>query len=199
MSLSNGNKVKNWGNGHHFYSRAPIILGDHWQDLVNGIIMPEDKEHQEASRIKQERHNLGHVLWFLSTILFGITNGSDLKKTCTTQTTDRIIAHLVCLREYVPSSNYRLKLTVRKLIEELIIESPSGKLKWSYFFLYHWPLLRSFAGHWNEEDKCFPEGCYLKVKDVVERKHTRRWWWVNARLKYWAKKASVKIKSFFAH
>ncbi len=146
-------------------------------EAVHGILrIPTDSgKSPEETRWMQEHHNSNHALWYLSMIVYGIiqgqTSANDEKRT------KNILAHLFCLREFI-SGNRKLSLILQNLLDALTAEAPKDPSGWTHFVYVHWYLIRSFAEHYGEADKCFPETDYEKVSDrLYHRECLKLWWW----------------------
>ncbi len=160
-----------------FIHQAALILGDEFNPESDGVVMSRSNHEDPAKdKLMQEYHNSGHALWYLSMVVHMViygkpSSGIDKK-------VKRILAHLICLREFIQTENYRLRLLVGRLLDELLIHMPDDQPKWSKFIYGHWQLIRDLAQHYGSHDKCFPMKDYEKVCDVVEgKKHRKLWWW----------------------
>lgn len=129
------------------------------------LITSEPAERQHT----QEYHNAGHALWYLSTIVHSLTNGkpewSDGEKT------ERIIAHLSHLREFISDEDGHFKSIITHLLEALKTALPNKSSQWVHFIYTNWNLIREFAKRYGGHDKCFSQDSYKKIGDLVCRKH----------------------------
>lgn len=172
--------------------KAYRIWGAGWEDKLTGILMGDSsaaglQEKQE----QQEYHNSGHALWFLLMAAYGVVENQQAKLGA--DKTNRILAHLTCLREFIPEEKARLRAITKELCEAILAEFPDSRMKWLHFLDEHWFLIQSFAEYYKRENERrheasgeqynkgydqFSEALYQKIHDVhLSRHYFRLWWW----------------------
>ncbi|OGW81687.1 MAG: hypothetical protein A3B72_03730 [Omnitrophica bacterium RIFCSPHIGHO2_02_FULL_45_28] len=182
----------------NFYQKASFIFGDNWKDMINGIVMPAGIERKADTIEEQEYHNSGHALSFFSMATYAILNGMNLPNS-SGNAVNRIVAHLVCLKEFTPTGDYRLSLLIDRLIEVLLIEQPSDKMTWCKFLTQYRILICSFAsyyGHRNSKqgkNECFEMCSFRKLQDILSGRHYFKIWWLKPRVR----KIMRKVQIFF--
>ncbi len=157
---------------------AWLIRGPQWDSNEVGIlrIPVESGKTSEETQWMQEHHNSGHALWFLSMAVHNIINGKHIEDG--PRKANTVLAHLSCLREFIRNEDPRLKIIIARFIETLLSEFPTNGTSWKHFIHTHWYLIRAFAEHYDQHEKCFNQAIYEKVSDVVYgRQYLRAWWW----------------------
>ena len=144
-----------------------------------GILRTPDefiKEWQEEGHSVQEYHNANHALWYLTMIVHAITHNRPRQNT--RQKTERVLAHLSYLREFVQDPNLKHRRTIERIFDALLGENPRDHSQWTHFIYVHWNLIQSFAERYGHREKCFPDSEYQKIADVVHHRHYfKKWWW----------------------
>jgi len=188
-------------------TKAYLIWGNGWEGKLAGILMEDTDASGLVEKQKlQEYHNSGHALWFLSMAVYGVIENKPDRHN--PEKTNRILGHLICLREFIPQEKGRLRIITKKLSEAILAESPDNRTKWLHFLYQHWFLIRSFAKYYGSDDeskvkyddKCFPMELYDRVRDVYLNQHYfKSWWWrmkisqFVRRLRFW----SLRLNKLF--
>lgn len=152
-----------------------LILGRDFEEadyLKDGSLRAPDCD----GRRNQEMHNASHATWILSMVLSDIV---DLRaERNTAKRTNRVLAHLSCLREFILDEHLRFYALINKLIKSLKKDFPDDDLTWTEFVVKHWVMIRAFAAHYGNDEKCFPQERYGQICDLYFKRHyVRRWWW----------------------
>ncbi|MSR77639.1 MAG: hypothetical protein EXS63_05375 [Candidatus Omnitrophica bacterium] len=133
-------------------------------------------KNQEENQRMREYHNANHALWYLTMIVHAITH--DRPHQNTGQKTERILAHLSHLREFIQDPGLKHRLMIERIFDALLSETPKSHSQWTHFIYVNWNLIQNFAEHYGHREKCFPDLEYQKIADVVHhRQYFRRWWW----------------------
>lgn len=167
-------KKQNKLNNKQLKRIEPIDLSSH----EGGILKFNPEQLCAMGEIKesQEHHNAGHALWYFNMMIYGLIHG---KKRWGKETkTQRVIAHLACLREFLPCHEIRFNQVVSELLNQLVQEGPSSEAAWLSYIFRNWKLLREMAERYGETENCFPEKEYRKIRDLFYgRQWLRSWWW----------------------
>jgi len=138
-----------------------LMLGRSWRKedyLENGILRIPDTDGRRC----QELHNASHAAWILYMNCFDIIREKSHR--ITARRTNRIIAHLSCLREFVcEEKNARYLMVLNRLIKTLKKRFPRDYFSWARFIVEHWPLIRAFAGRYGYDTQCLSEAYYEEV------------------------------------
>lgn len=124
----------------------------------------------------QEQHNISHVLWYLGMVVHSVTHGFKLKDG--ERKTDRIIAHLSCLSEFIREETDKMYGAVQRTLELLKSERPQTTEQWTMFLYKNWDQLRLLAAHSENQDVCFPESSFQRISDLATGIYcVKLWWW----------------------
>lgn len=152
---------------------------DEYKDLEQeGILrVPIDAtKGAEENRKMREHHNANHALWYLTMIVHAITHEKPYQNT--KQKTERVLAHLSHLREFINDPTLQHKKMIESLFDFLLSEHPASHSQWTHFVYMHWNLIQNFADHYGHKKKCFPDSEYHKISDIVHHvQYFRKWWW----------------------
>lgn len=164
----------------NFLNGAALIWGGDKDEIIGSILVGPASEDPNKQAHIQEHHNARHALWFIYMVVTDIISGRE--QFSKAKSTNKIIAHLVCLKEFIDSSRLRLRLAVRQLSEALLVEFPDSSTKWTHFLFRHWFLVRTIAKEYQSDEKCFSLAYYEKVSDVLHGRQRMRFWWWKAKM-----------------
>lgn len=151
--------------------------GFHWDSEKEGLLnIPADIADTPEGEWMREHHNASHALWYFSMVIYSIIHGKASQNTL--HKTERILAHLSHLREFISEKDVQGKKIVNSIFDVLLSEKPANHARWTHFIYAYWNLIWNFAERYGHHDKCFPAQDYKRICDVVHKRHYfRLWWW----------------------
>lgn len=187
------NKGENEDEAGKFKSQQPDWMNFRAEEegLLN---VPKETEADNAqTQWMREHHNASHALWYFSMIVYAIIH--DKPSQNTRHKTERILAHLSHLREFINEKDHRGKKIVTHLFDSLLSERPDSHEKWVRFIYAHWNLIWSFAECYGHQEKCFPESDFKCISDLIHQRHYWKLWWWKMQLKNFFRPIRLTLKS----
>lgn len=117
---------------------------------------------EASGRSAQEYHSASHAIWLLAIVAYDLARGDGRRNT--QRRTERILAHLSCLGEFIPEGERMLPEVVNRLLENLMKGFPDCDEKWRSFMRAQWDLIRAFAAHYGHHDKFFPQSTLARIE-----------------------------------
>ncbi len=119
----------------------------------------------ESWRTIQGAHNANHALTHLSFMMFRCFLGKNPKNLEASR--ERILAHLRCLKEFIPCDDHAIKNAVDSICMNLQSATLGSLHAWALFILQNWETTRVLAGRYSEADRCFPASEYQRLQAFV--------------------------------
>ena len=115
----------------------------HQREGMIRIVGNSQQDSDPAFHTMQEHHNANHALWYLTMIVHAITH--DKPHQNTEQKTERVLAHLSHLREFIQDPSVKHRLMIDRIFDSLVSETPKTNSQWTHIIYVNWNLIQNFA------------------------------------------------------